>query len=120
MVTIKMTSLEEGGHLGAQACYAILYKYWAPRISDDVTVMRPFADGTGAVFDIRSQWVDGFLDNYSHLSNGGRAPNFEVSRAKSLPDCGSDEEKKEREPKPEKSGDGDGGYDDQDGDDMGN
>ena len=30
------------------------------------------------------------------------------------------EEKKEREPKPEKSGDGDGGYDDQDGDDMGN
>jgi ATP-dependent RNA helicase DDX21 len=115
MVTIKMTSTEEGGHLGAQACYAILYKYWAPRISDDVTVMRPFADGTGAVFDIRSQWVDGFLDNYSHLSSGGRTPNFEVSRAKSLPDCGSDEAKKDREPKPE----GDGGDEDQGGDDMG-
>lgn len=106
MVTIKMTSTEEGGQLGAQACYAILYKYWAPRISDDVTAMRPFSDGTGAVFDIRSQWVDGFLDNYMHLSSGGRT-NFEVSRAKSLPDCGPDEAKVPREPKP--TGDDDGG-----------
>lgn len=90
MVTIKMVA-EEGNQLGPSACYGILFNYWAPRISDDVTIMRPFADGSGCAFDIRSSWVDGFLDNFMYLEAAGKRLNFAVSRAKLLPDCGPDE-----------------------------
>lgn len=46
MVTMKMNiAAEEEGKLGAQACFAILYKYWAPMISDSVKIARPFTDG---------------------------------------------------------------------------
>lgn len=94
MVTVKMES-EGGSNLGVEACYGTLFNYWAPRISDDVKTMRPFADGTGCAFDIRSSWIDGFLDNFMHLSSGGKRLNFSVSRAKSLPECGEDVTKEE-------------------------
>lgn len=110
MCTIKMTHEEEGGQLGVQACYAILYKYWAPRISEEVKVMRPISDGSGAVFDIRSSWVDGFLDNFSHLESAGRKLNFTVNRAKSLPECGEDESKVPIEPKEPKEDNQDEAY----------
>ena len=67
MTTIKMCIGEDGGRIGAQAAFAILYKYWAPKISDSIKTIRPFSDGSGVVFDIRSQWVDAFLENYEHL-----------------------------------------------------
>jgi hypothetical protein len=41
LVTLKM-SAAEGGTLGAQACFAIIYKYWAPRIQESIRVVRPF------------------------------------------------------------------------------
>ena len=54
MTTIKMAVGEEGGRIGAQAAFAILFKYWAPRISDSVRYVRPFSDGSGVVFDIKA------------------------------------------------------------------
>jgi hypothetical protein len=65
MVTIKMSATEEGGQINAQACHALLFKYWSNRISEDILLVRPFSDGSGCAFDIRSNWVDGFLDNYT-------------------------------------------------------
>ena len=89
MCTVKMEAID-GNKLGVDACYGTLFNYWAPRISDDVKLMRPFADGTGCAFDIRSSWIDGFLDNYEYLKSAGKRLNFTVSRAKSLPECGED------------------------------
>ena len=105
---------EEGKQLGAQACFAILYKYWAPRIQESIRVIRPFSDGTGVAFDIRSQWVDAFLDNFEHLKNGDKQVDFDVSIAKSLPPCGPDEQKQDREPREDGGGSRRGGdrYDD--------
>ena len=67
-----------GGQLGAQAAFAIIYKYWAPRIQESIRKIRPFSDGTGVVFDIRAQWVDAFLDNFEHLKNGDKQVDFDV------------------------------------------
>jgi len=96
MCTVKIEGID-GAKLTVASCYAILFNYWAPRVWDDVKTMRPFADGTGCAFDIRSAWIDGFLDNYEYLKNAGRRMNFTVSRAKSLPECGEDEERPEKE-----------------------
>lgn len=41
MVTMKM-NVEDDKKLGAQAAFAIIYKYWAPRISEAIKLMRPF------------------------------------------------------------------------------
>ena len=89
MCTVKMEAID-GNKLSVDACYGTLFNYWAPRISDDVKLMRPFADGTGCAFDIRSSWIDAFLDNYEFLKSAGKRLNFTVSRAKSLPECGED------------------------------
>lgn len=52
--TMQMCIGEDGGRIGPQAAFAILFKYWAPRISDSVRYIRPFSDGSGVAFDIRS------------------------------------------------------------------
>jgi hypothetical protein len=93
MATIKMCVGEEGGSIRPQAGFAILFKYWAQRISESVKLIRPFTDGSGVVFDIRAQWVEAFLENFEHLKQGDKKVDFVVSRAKTLPPCGPDEQK---------------------------
>ena len=62
MVTVKMTV--QRGSMTTQSCYAILKKYWDPRVVDYVHSVKPMKDGMGVVFDIREEKWESFQDNF--------------------------------------------------------
>ena len=84
-VTIKMC-VEEGNQLDDSLATEIIQRYWSPRIASQVRGMRSISDGTGVVFDLRSDQADSFFDNYDHLkATQGRKVDFECQRCKNLP-----------------------------------
>lgn len=52
--------------------------------------MRAYKDLTGAVFDIRDEDIQRFEDIFNHLKDEQRI-DFEISRAKSLPELKEDD-----------------------------
>ena len=65
LTTVKMTI--ERGYMNVQSAYAILKKYWDPRVADNVRNMKLMKDGFGAVFDIKAEKWEGFYDNFERL-----------------------------------------------------
>ena len=86
MCTIQM-SVEKGRSLPEAAARAILSKYWAPKVTDQISEFKLMSDGTGVLFDVKSQDADSFIENYEHLkkSQESRRVDFEVARCKALP-----------------------------------
>jgi hypothetical protein len=74
------------GRFGPHNCYSILKKYWDPRCCDNIRNMKAFKDGTGVVFDIKSENFDAFMDNYARLKETGDRIDFDVEKAAELPD----------------------------------
>ena len=85
--TIKM---ESKGRLGASNAYSILRKYWEPRVCDSVKNMKSFRDGSGVVFDIKSDHFDSFIDNFARLKETGDRIDFDVVKCTDLPDIDDD------------------------------
>jgi len=48
------------GRLPQNSVYSILRKYWDPRLCDSVKNMKALKDGSGVVFDIKAEYLDGF------------------------------------------------------------
>lgn len=46
---------------------AIIQKYWAPRILDEIATSKPLKNGTGIAFDLRHDLADGFMENFEIL-----------------------------------------------------
>jgi hypothetical protein len=49
-----------------------------------------FKDSTGAVFDVTEEHIERFEDIFSHLNTNTKT-NFEIARAKSLPELREDD-----------------------------
>lgn len=78
------------GRLGVSNCYHILKKYWGPKIGENVRNVKPFKDGMGVVFDIRSDNMDAFLENFERLKETGDRIDFDVAKCSDLPDLDED------------------------------
>lgn len=78
------------GRLGPSNCYAILKKYWDPRVCDHVRNMKAFRDGSGVVFDIRAENFEAFMDNFTRLKETGDRIDFDVAKCADLPDLDDD------------------------------
>lgn len=52
--------------------------------------MKALRDGSGVVFDIRAEHLDGFLENYERLVETGERIDFVVSKCQELPDMEDD------------------------------
>lgn len=87
--TIRMESMSRG-RLGPSNAYSILRKYWEPRVCDSVRNMKAFRDGSGVVFDIKSDHFDGFMANFDRLRETGDRIDFEVRKCTDLPDIDDD------------------------------
>jgi len=74
------------GRFGASNCYSILKKYWDPRCCDNIRNMKSFKDGSGVVFDIKSENFESFMDNYARLKETGDRIDFDVEKCAELPD----------------------------------
>lgn len=75
--TCKMF-VEQGKTLDQATAFGHIQKYWNPRIADSVKTMRSLRDGTGVLFDIRSDWAESFMENYEHLKNNDKRIDFEM------------------------------------------
>ena len=86
LTTIQM-SVEKGRSLPEAAARAILNKYWTPKVVDQISEFKLISDGSGVLFDVKSQDADSFIENYEHLkkSQDGRRVDFEVIKCKALP-----------------------------------
>ena len=82
--------MESKGRLGASNAYSILRKYWEPRVCDSVKNMKSFRDGSGVVFDIKSDHFDSFIDNFARLKETGDRIDFDVVKCTDLPDIDDD------------------------------
>ena len=82
--TIKMTS--QRGRFGPSNAYSVLKKYWDPRIGENVRNMKGMRDGSGVVFDLRSENFEAFMDNYARLKETGERIDFDVIKCADLPD----------------------------------
>ena len=74
------------GFLNANNAYYILKKYWDPRVGDNVRNMKAFRDGTGVVFDIRSDQCEKFMANLDRLKETQSDITFDISKCTELPD----------------------------------
>lgn len=74
------------GRLGPSNCYSILKKFWDPRTTEQVRNMKAFKNGLGVVFDIRSNALDAFLENFNRLKETGDRIDFEVEKCQALPE----------------------------------
>lgn len=83
-VTMKINV--DRGYLNSRDVTGILRKYWEPRVADNARNMKNLIDGTGVVFDIKSEHLERFLDNFERLKETDNRIEFEVSRCKELPE----------------------------------
>jgi len=74
------------GSLGTRDAYSILKKYWDPRVGDNTRNMKCLRDGSGVVFDIRSDNFEAFMDNFVRLKETGDRIDFEIAKCTDLPD----------------------------------
>ena len=74
------------GRLGPSNCFSILKKFWDPRTTEQVRNMKAFKNGLGVVFDIRSNALDAFLENFHRLRETGDRIDFEVEKCQALPE----------------------------------
>ena len=70
--------------------WGILRKFLTQDITDSIKGMRMFKDQTGSVFDVPEDHIQRFEDVFNHLKEQRRI-NFEVSRAKTLPELREDD-----------------------------
>lgn len=84
--TMKMNMLEEGKELDETSAFAVIQKYWAPRVVDQVRTIRTMKDKTGVVFDLLAKSAEGFVESYENLKENRGKVDFEVSICKALPD----------------------------------
>jgi hypothetical protein len=82
--SIKMTVSR--GSLDYRQAYGILRKYWDPRVGDNVRNMKCFRDGSGVVFDIKSDHYEAFMDNFERLKETESRCDFELAKCTELPD----------------------------------
>lgn len=83
---MKMSMLEEGKELDETSAFAIIQKYWAPRVVDQVHTIRTMKDKTGVVFDVFAKSAEGFVESYENLKENNPARvDFEVCLCKALP-----------------------------------
>jgi len=52
--------------------------------------MKSLRDGSGVVFDIRSDNVEGFMDNFARLRETGDRIDFDITKCSELPDLEED------------------------------
>ena len=91
MLTLKMTSIDEGKPLSKDACRSIIERWWSARIINPETI-HGMSDGMGVVFDIQNSYYERFLDNYDHIKNQeGLKLDFIVSRCQELPEMEDEE-----------------------------
>lgn len=64
-----MRSVVVRGRIYEKNAYTILRKYWEPRLVDNIRNMKPLKDGSGVVFDIKSENFEKFIENFNHLKN---------------------------------------------------
>jgi hypothetical protein len=74
------------GRFGPNNAYNVLKKYWDPRVGDNVRNMKGMRDGSGVVFDIRSENFEAFMDNFARLQETGERIDFEVMKCGDLPE----------------------------------
>lgn len=74
------------GQLDYKSAYGVLRKYWDPRIGDNVRNMKSLRDGSGVVFDIKSDHFEVFMENFERLKETERNCDFDVSKCTELPD----------------------------------
>jgi hypothetical protein len=67
-----------------------LKKFLPANITDNIRGMRAFKDLTGAVFDVAEHDIARFDDIFDHLKEEKRI-DFEIGRAKSLPELKEEE-----------------------------
>ena len=70
--------------------WGILRKFLTQDVTDSIKGMRMFKDQTGAVFDVPEDQIQKFEDVFIHLKDQRRI-NFEVARAKALPELKEDD-----------------------------
>lgn len=75
---------------GISYVWTIMRKFLTQDINDSIRGMRVFKDQNGAVFDVPEENIDRFEDIFNHLKNEQRV-NFEIGRAKALPELKEDE-----------------------------
>ena len=83
-ITVKLSS--QRGRFGPNNAYTVLRKYWEPRVGDNVRNMKAIKDGSGVVFDMRSENFEAFMDNYARLKETGERIDFDVVKCADLPD----------------------------------
>jgi hypothetical protein len=74
------------GRFGPNNAYNVLKKYWDPRVGENVKNMKAMRDGSGVVFDIRSDNFEAFMDNFARLKETGERIDFEVLKCTDLPE----------------------------------
>ena len=74
------------GMIEFRNAHGILRKYWEPRVVENVRNMKVFKDGTGVVFDIKSENFEAFIDNYERLKEIEARLDFEIQKCNELPD----------------------------------
>ena len=74
------------GRFGPNNAYNVLKKYWDPRVGDNVRNMKAIRDGSGVVFDIRSENFEAFMDNFARLKETGERIDFDVMKCADLPE----------------------------------
>jgi len=74
------------GRFGPHNCYSVLKKYWDPRVCENIRNMKSFKDGSGVVFDIKSENFESFMDNYARLKETGDRIDFDLEKCAELPD----------------------------------
>jgi len=86
--TMKMSNARGG--MGFRDAQSVLRKYWDPRVSDNVRNMKMFRNGNGVVFDIRSETVEAFLENFERLKETGDRIDFDICKCTDLPELEED------------------------------
>lgn len=82
-----MKMVVQRGYIDSRQAYGILRKYWDPRVGDHTRNMKNFRDGTGIVFDIKSEHFEGFMDNFERLKETeGHKIDFDITKCTDLPD----------------------------------
>lgn len=85
--TLQMVA--NSGYLEFRNAYGILRKYWEPRVADNLKNMKSFRDESGVVFDIKSDHLDSFMDNFDRLKQTEKI-DFTVTKCTQIPDLEDD------------------------------